>query len=159
MLVGLILAGITVGTVAVADDNIGCGVGTMIWKGNSGIIFQLLGTCTNGIMGNQTFGITTGTLGCKSGGVITMNQRVNMFASANIDKLAADMASGQGETLDALGTLYGMTAADKVVFSQLMKDNFAVIFSSQNLTAGDMVQSMQSLMASDAQLSGYVAQI
>ena len=49
--------------VATADQDIGCGLGSMIMAGQSGPIFKVLGATTNGTFGNQTFGITTGTLG------------------------------------------------------------------------------------------------
>ena len=51
-------------SVAMADNDIGCGAGTQIWQGQSGLLPKILGATTNGISGNQTFGITFGTLGC-----------------------------------------------------------------------------------------------
>ena len=141
---------------ALADHDIGCGLGTNMLEGNSGLVMKLLGTCLNGLSGNQTFGITSGTLGCKSDGTISTAERVSLFAGANIDKLAADMAVGQGETLNALADLYGMTPEHRATFYGMVKDNFATIFASQNLTAGDMMNAMHQLMSTDQQLVGYV---
>ena len=42
-------------TSVLADDDIGCGAGTIIWEGQSGLVPKVLGATTNGIFGNQTF--------------------------------------------------------------------------------------------------------
>ncbi len=47
-----------------ADSDIGCGLGTMVFDGQQGKVYKVLGATTNGTSGNQTFGITFGTLGC-----------------------------------------------------------------------------------------------
>jgi hypothetical protein len=45
-------------------NSTGCGLGTIIFEGQKGIAPQVLAVTTNGTSGNQTFGITSGTLGC-----------------------------------------------------------------------------------------------
>jgi len=80
---------------AAADSDIGCGLGTQLWEGEKGLVPKVLGATTNGTFGNQTFGITTGTLGCSSEGVITADARLRMFAGANLDNLARDMAQAR----------------------------------------------------------------
>jgi len=72
---------------AMADKDIGCGLGTQLWAGKEGLVFKVLGATTNGTLGNQTFGITSGTLGCHQGGVVTADARLQMFAGANMDNL------------------------------------------------------------------------
>ena len=67
-LVSMALAMGLVSGVAYADghtnagngDSTGCGLGTTIWAGKTGIFPQILAVTTNGTSGNQTFGITTG---------------------------------------------------------------------------------------------------
>ncbi len=141
--------------VAVADNNIGCGWGTLMWEGQSGVPPKVLGATTNGTFGNQTFGISSGTVGCKAEGAIKVDARTSMFASANIDRLTRDMAAGGGETLDALAQLMRIPAADRPAFFQLTKNNFATIVSSDHVTAGDMLTTINRLMATDQQLSKY----
>ena len=41
-------------------------------------------------LGNGTFGITSGTLGCNGETEITVNANVKQFASVNLDQLSAD---------------------------------------------------------------------
>ncbi len=80
-----------------------------------------------------------------------------MYASANIDQLASDMAAGKGESLDTLAQLIGVTDADKPAFFALAKHNFGALFPGDQVTAGEMLSSLKGLMATDAQLSQYVS--
>lgn len=143
--------------VALADKDVGCGLGTQVWAGQSGVIPKVLAATTNGTFGNQTFGITTGTLGCSSDGVITAANRLPMFAGANLDQLSAEMAAGQGEALEAMAELYGIAAADRPAFYQLAQQQYAQIFSSATVTAGEVLAAVDSLMKADARLARYVA--
>ena len=101
---------------ALAKDSTGCGVGTMIFDGKSGPVFQVLAVTTNGTFGNQTFGITSGTLGCDQDGVIKHEAAVTSFVASNMEKLAGDMAAGEGETLASLAELMEVAEADRPAF-------------------------------------------
>lgn len=140
---------------AMADDDIGCGLGTQLWEGESGLVPKVLGATTNGTFGNQTFGISTGTLGCSSEGVITADARLRMFAGANLDNLARDMAHGQGETLDAFATLMNVSAQDKPAFFEFTREHFTELFATDDVTAGDMITNLNRLLAQDPTLSTY----
>ncbi len=142
---------------AQADDDIGCGLGTNIWKGESGLVPKVLGATTNGTFGNQTFGITTGTLGCSAEGVITADARLRMFAGANLDNLARDMAHGQGETLDAFASLMKVTETDKPAFFTFTKSNFTALFADDDVTAGEMIAQLNRLLATDSSLAAYAS--
>ena len=52
------------------DSTGGCGLGSMAWRGQSGIIPQVLAMTTNGIFLN-TIGVTLGTSGCDPNGRVT----------------------------------------------------------------------------------------
>lgn len=140
-----------------ADNDAGCGLGTQLMEGQSGVLFHLLATYTNGILGNQTFGITSGTLGCNGNTKVTVDAGLTKFASTNFDQLAAEMAAGEGEALTALASLYGVEATDRAAFYSLTKAHYGAIMSSEQVTAGEVVATIKSLMAADARLSRYVA--
>ncbi|HNI63786.1 MAG TPA: DUF3015 family protein, partial [Agitococcus sp.] len=89
-------------SVVMADQDVGCGWGTMVWAGQSGVAPKVLAATTNGTSYNQTFGITSGTAGCQADGVITSRARLGMFMSTNSERLARDMSVGRGETLEVL---------------------------------------------------------
>ncbi len=82
-------------SVAMADNDVGCGVGTQVWAGQKGVVPKILAATTNGIFTNQLLGITFGTLGCRQGGTVTA--QVVTFTNENAEALARDMAVGQGE--------------------------------------------------------------
>lgn len=141
-----------------ATDNVGgCGVGSMIFKDQSGVAPQVLAVTTNGSTGNQTFGITSGTLGCTQDGVVHSNMKTAMFIQDNKDQLARDMSVGSGETLAALSHLLGVQAQDEAAFNRLTKDNVARIFSSDSVATDQVVASLRDVLASDATLSRYQA--
>ena len=140
---------------AAADDDIGCGLGTQLWEGEKGLVPKVLGATTNGTFGNQTFGITTGTLGCSQEGVITADARLRMFAGANLDNLARDMAQGHGETLDAFARLMNVQETDKPEFFQFTKSHFGELFADSDATAGEMIASLNRLLKQDPTLSVY----
>lgn len=145
-------------TLAMAADNVGgCGVGSMIFKGQKGIAPQVLAVTTNGSFGNQTFGITTGTLGCTQDGMVTSNMKTAMFIDSNKDQLARDMSVGSGETLASLSHLLGIEAKDQASFNRLTKDNVARIFTDENVATEQVVASLREVLASDATLSHYQA--
>ncbi len=140
---------------AMADDDIGCGLGTMIFDGQSGKVFKVLGATTNGTSGNQTFGITFGTLGCDGTGTIDSAQKLAMFIDGNMDNLARDMAKGEGETLSTLSEVWGIKEADKASFNTLAKQNFATVYSSESVTSNEVLNNLNSLISQDSELSAY----
>ena len=143
-------------TMAMAVDNVGgCGVGSMIFKGQKGIAPQVLAITTNGTLGNQTFGITSGTLGCTQDGMVTSNMKTAMFIDSNKDQLARDMSVGSGETLASLSHLLGVEAKDQAAFNHLTKDNVARIFTNESVATEQVVASLREVLASDVTLSHY----
>ena len=138
-----------------ADENIGCGWGSMLWEGKSTLLYQVLGASTNGISGNNSFGISSNTNGCQRDQVIKVEHRLNMFAGANIDRLARDMAVGEGEALTTLADLMGIEEPDRASFYRLTQARFGKIFSSDDVTAGEMLANLDVAMAGDAKLARY----
>ena len=120
-----------------AYDSTGCGLGSMAWRGQSGIIPQVLAATTNGTFGTQTFGITTGTSGCDPNGRVTggTGRMLLAFLENNMEQFAIDVASGEGETLT---TLAGIMNMDEKVVAQRAYQNFAVLFPNENVDAVDV---------------------
>ncbi|MEC7118916.1 MAG: DUF3015 family protein [Pseudomonadota bacterium] len=144
-------------TTAMADADIGCGFGTQVWEGQSGVIPKLFAGTTNGISSNQLLGITFGSLGC--GGFdkpITAQDRVNQFVDGNAEALARDMAVGQGESLNVLAELMGVADQDKAHFFQTAKANFADIYAPANQTTGQVIAAIQQVVAQDSTLQAYL---
>lgn len=142
---------------AFADqDNVGgCGVGSLLFKGQSGVVAQVLAVTTNGSTGNQTFGISSGTLGCTQDGVVHSNMKTAMFIGNNKDALARDMSVGNGEALASLSHLMGVKQEDQAEFNRVTKDNVARIFAKDNVTTQQIVASLREVLASNTELSQY----
>ncbi len=143
-------------TAMAAPNNAGCGLGSTLFDGQSGIGPQILAVTTNGTSGNQTFGITSGTLGCEEGGVVQASAAVTMFVGSNLDNLSRDMSLGQGEALESLAQLMGIPAADKGQFFATSRQNFGKIFAANDITAGEVLDNLYTVLSADAQLAAYV---
>ncbi|SFR58188.1 Protein of unknown function [Marinobacter daqiaonensis] len=150
----LIAGAILLGASSLAFAQPGCGVGAMVWKGQSGIAPHVLAATTNGIFGNQTLGMTTGTLGCQTNQSV---QSMAMYMDSNIDKVARDMSRGSGENLDTLSVLLGVDEADRSEFNRLLQDNFASIFPTSDTTSNQAVDAIVALLEQHERLSKYVA--
>jgi hypothetical protein len=123
----------------------GCGLGAMIFPENDQVSQILAGT-TNGTSGNQTFGISTGTLGCTPDGAMAQNEKLNIFTSENLDKLALDIAQGEGETLDTFVELNGISnQTNKKEFVSKLQNNFSSIFTNENVTAGEVLLKIKNI--------------
>ncbi len=150
----LISGAMLLGASTLAFAQPGCGVGAMIWKGQSGIAPHVLAATTNGTFGNQTFGMTTGTLGCQTNEAV---RSMAMYMDSNIDKIARDMSRGNGENLETLAVLLGVDAADRGEFRQLLQDNFATVFPSSDTTSDEATNAIVALLEKHQSLSKYVA--
>ena len=141
-------------SVAMADNDVGCGAGTQIWERQKGIAPKILAATTNGIFTNQLLGITFGTLGCRQGGTVTA--QVVTFTNENAESLARDMAVGQGESLNVLAELLHIQSQDKARFFAVSKQNFSEIYSANNQDSLQVLAALQAVMAKDDVLKAYV---
>lgn len=113
-----------------AANNTGCGLGSQVF-GNSAdnsVLLQVLQATTNGTSGNQTFGISSGTLGCEKPASFVANERAMEFLTANMDAVSKDMAMGQGESLETMAELLDIPAQQRPQFYGQLQSNFAQIF-------------------------------
>ncbi|MBQ7303883.1 MAG: DUF3015 family protein [Alphaproteobacteria bacterium] len=146
-----ILASLLLGTAlfisapANALDSTGCGLGSMAWRGQSGIIPQVAAVTTNGIFGNQTFGITFGTSGCDPNGRVTggTQKMILAFVENNMEQFALDAAAGHGETLS---TLAGILNMDEKIVEEKTYKNFAVLFPNDNVDAVELTLKLYEIM-------------
>lgn len=122
--------------IASVNDQTGCGLGSVIIKDNSSAVMLALQATTNGTSGNQTFGITSGTLGCKQTKLV-MNERASEFVASNMDQLASEIAKGHGESVDTLAEL--LNVQDKAGFASALQANYNNIYASQNAKMADVL--------------------
>jgi spermidine/putrescine-binding protein len=130
-----------------AHQNTGCGLGTMLFKGSAdnSVLLQTFQATTNGIYGNQTFGITTGTSDCAQPKNFASSQQINEFMVANMDNLARDIAQGRGETLDAFAELLGVSAEKRPEFYGQLQSGFARIFTSPGVQMASVMDNISTV--------------
>ena len=137
-----------------AGGDEGCGWGNALFKGNSGTANHVLAGTTNGLFGNNTFGMTTGTNGCTT--TSTLGYGGASAVSAIMDEFSEDVARGDGDALKTVAVLYGVEPADRDTFAQVMHENFAVIFPNEDVTAEEMIASIEKVMQADPVLAKYI---
>ena len=127
-----------------ARSNVGCGLGTMLFQNNAdqSSLLQAFQATTNGTLGNQTFGVTSGTSECKQPTKFVSNDRLNEFVVANMDNLAKDIARGNGETLEAFADLMEVPAEKRPEFYQKLQVSFSKIFTSENVVFANVVDNV-----------------
>jgi len=130
-----------------ARSNTGCGLGTMLFKNNADdkVILQSFQATTNGIYGNQTFGITTGTSECNQPKDFASNPQLNEFMVANMDNLARDIAQGRGETLDAFAELVGVPAEKRPEFYNQLQAGFTKIYTSPGVQMANVMDNISTV--------------
>lgn len=132
------------------QNDAGCGLGSMLFKEDKPV-HQIVAATTNGTSGNQTFGITTGTLGCSSGGLLKAGKEREVFVATNLRALEREMASGKGQYVSSLAALSGCSAA-KDEFAAFSKANYEKIFTGANTTPLNLIENLDRAMASDKAL-------
>ncbi|MCP5205833.1 MAG: DUF3015 domain-containing protein [Hahellaceae bacterium] len=137
---------------AAADIGPGCGVGAVIFKGSSGLVPHVLAATTNGIYGNQTFAMSTGTLGCQPNSPITL---ASMYMDENLDKVARDVSRGEGEYLNTLAVMFGVKDEDRAHFYTTLQQNFSRLFPSDATQSGDAFEELLAVMKADQSLAAY----
>lgn len=140
---------------AAAAGGPNCGWGNMLFKGNSGLGPHLGATLTNGTTGNATFGMSSGTNGCAVDGKLTYGG-ISLLAQV-MDEFSEDVARGEGDALNAVALTLGIEVQDRASFARLTHDNFSTLFPNENVTAVEVMTSLQQLMKDDTELSKYAA--
>jgi hypothetical protein len=132
---------IALGSFAFASQNsqTGCGLGSVLIKDDSSALMLAIQATTNGTSGNQTFGITSGTSGCKKTKLV-MNERTSEFVAANMDTLAKEIAAGHGESLDTLDEL--LEVKNKIAFNTKLQSNYNKIYSSKSVKMANVLDNI-----------------
>ena len=145
-----LLSAVAAGLIALSSnanayDSTGCGLGSMAWRGQSGIVPQVLAVTTNQI-GFQTVAITIGTSGCDPNGRVSggTGKMLLTFLENNMEQFALDASVGHGETLV---TVAGILNVDEAELSAKIHDNFGMLFASNNVDAVELTLSILSMTA------------
>lgn len=142
---GLLVAGIS--SLSAREYGMaGCGLGSLAIGKNEG---QLTAATTNGTLGNQTFGITSGTSNCVGDDVALKQQKQEYFVMVNFESLQHEMAVGKGEKLNSLASLLGCPT-DR--FGQMTRKEYGNLFPA-GVTPESILNSVKVQIARDPALA------
>ena len=130
--------------------NYGCGLGATVFKdgqANDSLLLQLVATFLNGLCGNGTFGITSGTSDCAPPSKTAGIDRLNEFAYRNLDDLARDIAAGKGETVATVADLLNVPAESRPAFYRNLQARFTEIFPSPAVETAHVVDAITTIAA------------
>jgi len=145
---------LTAGSVAADDAKYGpagCGLGTLLFKPDSGMT-QILAATTNGLSANQTFAISSGTLNCDTSKQSA--QSAHAFIQANREALSKDIARGSGETLAGLVQIAGCESATAVGAS--LQRQFSTIFPKAEISDEQVTENVMSSLRADKDLACHI---
>ncbi len=137
-----------------AETGPGCGWGSILMDGQSGVAPSVLAATTNGTFGNQTFGMTSGTAGCDTS--VPIHRAAADFLDDNMEKVARDMSAGQGESLETLAKLMGIQGQDKEIFFSVTHENFSVIFPNDSVGSTEVMAALQEVLKKEPRLARYL---
>lgn len=126
-----------------ADSGTGCGLGSIIWEGQKGILSQLFAGTTNGTSGSQTFGITSGTSNCTNDGIVKTEEQVNVFVAVNLENLREEMAQGKGEYLTSLAELMNIPKEQQASFFAMTQEQFDFLYPKESTTPQELIQNLE----------------
>ncbi len=122
--------------------NTGCGLGAIALGEQEGLVQQIVITFFNGLSYNQTFGITSGTSECTQHTTFVENERLNEYVAKNMDQLAQDIASGNGEALDTVAEIMEVPVENRSEFYAALQENFSNIYTSDDVQAADVIDNI-----------------
>jgi hypothetical protein len=138
------------------DTGPGCGLGKIAWQNYPNAKTkgaQIMMATTNGSFGTQTFGMSTGTMGCSDDGRWWAEQKATMFAELNTEALAQEMAQGSGEHLASMATLLGVPSQQHGAFFAMAQARYAALSSVGDLSAAAMVKTLNEGISADPSLA------
>ncbi|MDY6823341.1 MAG: DUF3015 family protein [Thermodesulfobacteriota bacterium] len=142
----LIVSMVSVASANTVREDCGCGLGGMAIGEEQGVVWKLVGTFLNGICGNQTFAMSSGTLDCGRDPFTAKYEKMNVFVADNMDTLAVDIARGEGESLDALAEIAEVSQEKRPALFAAMQRDFNQIYPDTQVTNEDVVNEITRIM-------------
>jgi len=135
-----------------------CGVGQKIWAGNDSTSARVMAFTTD-VFTWKGISTTFEIFGCGPEDNIFRKAdsgKIRHYASNNFDRLAEDMARGDGEHLAAFASLLGLADSDYDEFAAFSQENFERLFPHDDVTVGEFLAALGHEMAQHETLSRYV---
>jgi hypothetical protein len=126
----------------------GCGLGSVIFGDKPGMV-QVFASTTNGIYGNQTFGISSATSNCVT--PARAQKSAALFITANREIIQKDIARGNGETLTSLSQILGCSNSEMV--GSKLQQSYQNIVPTDQAPTDRVINTIMSTLKQDGELS------
>jgi hypothetical protein len=134
------VAALSTACFATVNNQTGCGLGSQIIHDDSSALMLALQATINGLSsGNQTFGITSGTSGCKKARLV-INERAAEFVASNMDQLSREIAIGHGESVETLAEL--LNIENKAAFAVALQANYKAIYTTEKVDMANVLDNV-----------------
>jgi len=133
----------------------GCGLGSVAFQNQPGAN-QIVAASLNGLLGNQSFAVTSGTSNCDAQPKLMAESSQEQFVQSNFTSLAKDMAAGEGENLAAFAELLGCGAENEKAFGALMQSRYAEIVGDDHAPSA-VVAGVKQALAAEPELASRCA--
>lgn len=140
------------------DKGAGCGLGKVVFEGQSGWLSHTVALTTNGLgvgagIDTQTVGMTVGTLGCDTSKAVDARQaEQEVFVAVNLDNLSQDMAVGTGEHLTSLASLMGCEGAASE-FGQMTREHYTTLMQRADQSSSELISGLQQEISANPALA------
>ncbi len=134
---------------ALADNDVGCGIGTKFMEGKEGLVSHVLASCTNAYT-LQSVSLTFNLFGCDGTGPVTADAQLRKFAASHIDQLARDVARGEGEALAAFAHLLQLPVELHGTFGEFTQIHFTELFPGESVDSNEMIDAFYRLLGEHA---------
>jgi Protein of unknown function (DUF3015) len=146
-----------------AQNNTGCGLGTMLFKDNANdsALLQAIQAFLNffpPLSLVPTVGITAGSAECQKPKKFASSDQVNEFMAANMDNLARDIAQGRGETLDAFAELLRIPAEERPEFYLQLQSGFGRIYTSPDVQTSSVMDNIAAVSPAVLERAGWLVE-
>jgi hypothetical protein len=133
----------------------GCGLAYVLFsKDQNTREIQILASTTNNSFGSQSFGITTGTMGCTEDGAVRADSRAAAYAEVNFRDLSREMAAGRGEYVTTFAALLGAKEESRPALVKFFHDQYAALIPSADTTSAEMLSRLNQELSSHPELLG-----
>jgi len=124
----------------------GCGLGSVIISKNSKGL-QLLAMTTNSYLFTQPLGITSGTSGCSSSGLVMKSKEIQYYVEVNQSEITRQMSMGKGEKVETLASLYGCTSeTSKQNFIEVSRTEFGKIQPHTQVKPNEFIENLNQVI-------------
>lgn len=124
----------------------GCGLGSVIISKNSKGL-QLLAMTTNSFLFTQPLGITSGTSGCSSSGLVMKDREIQYYVEVNQSEITRQMSMGRGDKIETLASLYGcQSETSKQTFIEVSRTEFGKIQPHRNVKPNEFIENLNQVI-------------